>query len=54
MHRVTLIAGAVCLAVLASTGAYTQVPPDPNNPLEAVPDTVTFTPYGEPISLENA
>jgi glc operon protein GlcG len=36
------------------TGAYTQVPPDPNNPLEAVPDTVTFTPYGEPISLENA
>ena len=54
MRRVTLIAGAVCLAVLASTGAYTQVPPDPNNPLEAVPDAVTFTPYGEPISLENA
>jgi hypothetical protein len=44
----------VCLAVVASTGAYTQVPPDPNNPLEAVPDPVTFTPYGEPISLENA
>jgi len=54
MRRVTLIAGAVCLAVLASTGAYTQVPPDTNNPLEAVPDAVTFTPYGEPISLENA
>ena len=29
MRRVTLIAGAVCLAVLASTGAYTQVPPRP-------------------------
>jgi len=28
MRHVTLIAGAVCLTVVASTGAYTQVPPD--------------------------
>jgi uncharacterized protein GlcG (DUF336 family) len=46
-----MIAGA--LALLA-TGAMAQVPPDPNNPNEAVPDQMAPPAYGEPINLETA
>jgi uncharacterized protein GlcG (DUF336 family) len=54
MRRLALIASATGLAIMASTGAFAQVPPDPNNPNEAVPEQQPVTPYGEPISLENA
>lgn len=54
MRRLTMIAGALCVALVTSTGAFAQVPPDPNNPNEAVADAATAPPYGEPISLENA
>jgi len=54
MRRLTVMAGALCVALLAGTGALAQVPPDPNNPNENVPDTMNPTPYGESINIENA
>jgi len=37
-----------------SSGAFAQVPPDPNNPNETVPEKYTYTPYGENIKLDMA
>src|SRR6201996_4116555 len=54
MRRLTVMAGALCVALMTGTGAFAQVPPDPNNPNEAVPDTMNPTPYGEPINNETA
>ena len=54
MRRLTMIAGVVCVALLTSTGGFAQVPPDPNNPNEAIPDAMTPPPYGEPINIETA
>ena len=45
---------AFALSVFAINGAIAQVPPDPNNPNEAVPDKHTYTPYGDTITLEQA
>ncbi len=52
--RLMMLAGAFGAALLMSTGAFAQVPPDPNNPNETVPDAMAPTPYGEPINLETA
>ena len=41
-------------ALLMSSGAFAQVPPDPNNPNEAIPDAVSVLPYGETINLADA
>jgi uncharacterized protein GlcG (DUF336 family) len=49
-----LLAGAVGAALLLSSGAFAQVPADPNNPNEKVPDTMNPPAYGEPINLETA
>jgi glc operon protein GlcG len=54
MRRLTLMAGAVCVALLTSTGAFTQVAPNPDNPNDTVSDTLAPPPYGEPISLATA
>jgi glc operon protein GlcG len=54
MRRLTLMAGAVCVALLISTGAFTQVSPNPDNPNDIIPDTATPPPYGEPINLATA
>jgi uncharacterized protein GlcG (DUF336 family) len=54
MRRLTVMAGALCVALMIGTGAFAQVPPDPNNPNEAVPDQMNPTPYGEPINNETA
>ena len=54
MRRLTVMAGALCVALVTGTGAFAQVPPDPNNPNEAVPETMSPTPYGEPINNETA
>src|SRR5450631_2285792 len=54
MSRLTMIAGAVGVALLMSTGAFAQVPPDPANPNEAIPDAMTPPAYGEPINIETA
>jgi uncharacterized protein GlcG (DUF336 family) len=47
-------AGALGVALLISSGAFAQVPADPANPNEAVPEAQPNTPYGEPINLETA
>ncbi|MEW6449580.1 MAG: heme-binding protein [Pseudomonadota bacterium] len=54
MRRLIVMAGALCAALLMSSGAFAQVPADPNNPNEVIPDVMNPMPYGEPISLENA
>ena len=54
MRRLTVLAGALSAALLMSSGAFAQVPPDPNNPNENIPDAMTPTPYGEPINIETA
>ena len=54
MRRLTMLAGAVCVALTMSSGAFAQVPPDPSNPNETVPEAMSPPPYGEPINLETA
>ena len=54
MRRLNMIAVVVCVALLTSIGGFAQVPPDPNNPNEAIPDAMTPPPYGEPINIETA
>src|SRR5476651_1327888 len=54
MRRLTMMAGALSAALLMSTGAFAQVPPDPANPNEAIPDAMTPPAYGETINIETA
>ena len=54
MTRLTMMAGALGVALLTTTGAFAQVPPDPANPNEAIPDAMVQAAYGEPINTENA
>jgi uncharacterized protein GlcG (DUF336 family) len=54
MRHLIALAGAVGVALLVSTGAFAQVPPNPDNPNDVVPDTLTPPPYGEPINIETA
>ncbi len=54
MSRLTVLAGALGAALLISSAAFAQVPPDPANPNETVPDKYNYTPYGENIKLEQA
>ena len=54
MRHLFALTGAVCLALLIGTGAFAQVPPNPDNPNDAIPDALTPPPYGEPINLETA
>ena len=49
-----MLAGAVGVALMISSGAFAQVPPDPNNPNETVPEAMNPPAYGEPINLETA
>ena len=54
MRRLTMMAGALCVVLLSGSGAFAQVPPDPNNPNETVPEAMNPTPYGESINNETA
>jgi glc operon protein GlcG len=54
MRRLITVAGAACVALLISTGAFAQVPPNPDNPNDVIPDALSPPPYGEPINLETA
>ena len=54
MRRLTMMAGALCVALSTSTGAFAQVPPDPANPNETVADNFTPPPYGDVINLATA
>jgi uncharacterized protein GlcG (DUF336 family) len=53
MGRLPFLAVVGATVVLA-TGAFAQVPPDPNNPNETIPDAMTQPQYGEPINIETA
>ena len=52
--RRLIMASAFGAGVLMSSAVFAQVPADPNNPNENVPDTLSPTPYGETINTENA
>ena len=55
MCRLTMLAGALGVALLMSSGAFAQVPPaDPANPNEAIPEASNPPPYGDAINLETA
>ena len=54
MVRINAMTGAVCAALLVTSAAFAQVPPDPNNPNEAVPEKHAYMPYGETIKLDQA
>jgi glc operon protein GlcG len=54
MRRLIVLALAACVAVLIGTGTFAQVPPNPDNPNDVIPDALTPPLYGEPINLETA
>jgi glc operon protein GlcG len=54
MTRFTSTTGALAIALLSVSAAFAQVPSNPNNPNDTVPDTFTPAPYGETINLETA
>jgi uncharacterized protein GlcG (DUF336 family) len=54
MLRSNSLAGSMSALMLISSTAFAQVPPDPSNPNEAVPEKATYMPYGEPIKLDQA
>jgi glc operon protein GlcG len=54
MRHPIALAGAACVALLIGTGAFAQVPPNPDNPNDVVADALAPPPYGEPINLETA
>jgi glc operon protein GlcG len=54
MRRLMMMAGALSVALVMTSGAFAQVPPDPANPNEQVPEKMTYLPYGEPINLADA
>lgn len=54
MRRLMMMAGALGVALVMSSGAFAQVPPDPNNPNEKVPDAMNPPGYGESVNIETA
>jgi glc operon protein GlcG len=54
MRRLTVLAGALGAVLVLSSGAFAQVPPDPNNPNEKMPEASNPPPYGATINLETA
>jgi uncharacterized protein GlcG (DUF336 family) len=54
MRHLVALVGAVYIALVACTGAFAQVAPNPDNPNDTVPDTLAPPPYGEPVNLETA
>jgi len=54
MLRAGAMLGGFCAVLLVTSVGFAQVPADPNNPNEAVPEKHTYTPYGETIRLEQA
>ena len=55
MHRLMMMAGALGVALMTSSGAFAQVPPNPDNPNDKVPDAMPLDiPYGETINIATA
>jgi len=52
--RKLILSSLVAGAALVSAVAMAQVPPDPNNPNEAIPEASNLPAYGESINTENA
>ena len=52
--RKLILSSLVAGVALVSAVAMAQVPPDPNNPNEAIPEASNAPPYGEPINIETA
>lgn len=48
------VIAAACATALAASVAFAQVPADPANPNENMPEAMTPAAYGEPISIEAA
>ena len=54
MRRLITLAAAACVSCLIGTGAFAQVPSNPDNPNDMVADALTPPPYGESLNLETA
>jgi glc operon protein GlcG len=54
MRRFTVMAGALCLALMTGSSAFAQVPADPNNPNETLAEKYNYMPYGQPIKVDVA
>ena len=54
MYRLTVMAGALGAALLLSSGVFAQVPADPNNPNEKLPETMSPREYGQSIDIAAA
>jgi glc operon protein GlcG len=54
MRRLTVLAGALGGALLMSSTAFAQVPPDPNNPNENIPEASSGPAIGVAINNETA
>jgi glc operon protein GlcG len=54
MRRLITLASVICVALAMASGAFAQVPPNPDNPNDAIPEALNPPPYGEPINLETA
>ena len=54
MLRMTAMAGVACAALIMASASFAQVPPDPNNPNENMPEKQNYTPYGETHKLDQA
>ena len=54
MVRLTMTATAVCAVIFGGSALFAQVPADPNNPNENLPEAMTQPAYGEPINTETA
>lgn len=50
----SMLAAVLFGALLVTSGAAAQVPPDPNNPNEKIPEQLNPIPYGEPLNLATA
>jgi uncharacterized protein GlcG (DUF336 family) len=49
-----MMAGSLCVALVTATGAFAQVPADPANPNEAIPEASNPPPYGDGMNIETA
>lgn len=49
-----LVTAVFALVLAATVPALAQVPADPNNPNETIPDAMNLPVYGEPITIEAA
>ncbi len=54
MRRLTVLAGALGAALLMSSAAFAQVPPDPANPNENIPEASSGPAIGVAINNETA